>query len=122
MKHACILAITAVGLALASGCSIHAKPDKKTKDVMEEGFKGKESLAARLAQGQASDADALKMVELARQLALNVPPKGNPQSWRTKTDAVYAAAINLSARKPGAVEAWKTASNCKECHSMHKKD
>ncbi len=122
MKLARIFAVTAVVLALASGCSIHAKPDKKTKDVMEEGFKGKESLAARLAQGQASSADALKMVELTRQLALNVPPKGTHQGWRTKTDALYAAAINLSAKKPGAVDAWKAASNCKDCHSVHKKD
>lgn len=123
MKSVRIVATVALAAAaVVAGCSIHAKPDKKTKQVMEEGFKGKDSMSARIAQGQGSDADFLKMVELTRQLALNRPPKGDLLSWRNKTDALYAAAVNLTAHKPGAVDAWKAAVNCKECHSVHKPD
>ncbi len=122
MKSVRFLATAALGIVLSAGCSIHAKPDQKTKQVMEEGFKGKESLCARIAQGQGADADFMHMVELTRQLALNTPPKGDVQSWRTKTDALYAAAVNLTARKPGAVDEWKAAANCKACHSVHKRD
>jgi cytochrome c556 len=116
------LLVSALLVASAVGCSIRAKPEKTTKAIMEQGFKGKESLAARISQGQGSDADHLQMVELTRQLALNRPEKGNRASWRAKTDALYAAAVNLSARQPGAVDAWKTAVNCKACHSEHKAD
>ena len=112
--------VTLVALLLAAGCSIHGKSEKPTKQIMEEGFKGKESLSARTAQGQGTDADHLKMVEFTRQLALNRPPKGGLASWRSKTDALYTAAVNLSARKPGAVDEWKAASDCKACHSVHK--
>ena len=122
MKSVRSLFAVILGLVGSVGCSIHAKPDIKTPQIMKDGFKGKESLSARIAQGQGADADFMRMVELTRQLALNTPPKGSAQSWRTKTDALYAAAVNLTSRKPGAVDEWKVASDCKACHSVHKKD
>lgn len=89
---------------------------------MEDGFKGKESLSARIVKGQGNDADFKKMAMLTRELALNKPDKGDLASWTEKTQALRAAAESLVAGKPGAVDGFKSAVNCKACHSVHKGD
>jgi len=89
---------------------------------MEDGFKGKESLSARISKGQGNEADFKKMAFLTKELALNKPSKGALSSWTEKTTALQAASESLVAGKPGALDGFKTAVNCKACHSVHKGD
>lgn len=111
--------------ALAAGCtssSSQPKPSLSIEHIMEDGFKGKESLSARIVKGQGNAEDFKKMAFLTKELALNPPPKGDLASWTEKTKALKAAADNLVAGKPGAVDGFKSAVNCKACHSVHKPD
>lgn len=89
---------------------------------MEDGFKGKTSLSARISKGQGNEADFKKIAFLTKELALNHPPKGDLSSWTEKTTALKAAADSLVDGKPGAPDGFKTAVNCKACHSVHKGD
>jgi hypothetical protein len=117
-----IAALTLVAAGCASSSSSATKPSLSIEHIMEDGFKGKESLSARIAKGQGTAEDFKKMAFLTKELALNQPPKGDLASWTDKTRALKAAADDLVAGKAGAVDAFKSAVNCKACHSVHKPD
>jgi hypothetical protein len=90
------------------------------EQIMEDGFKGKTSLSARISKGQGNEDDFKKMAFLTKELALNHPPKGDLASWTEKTPALKGDADSLAAGKPGALDGFKTAVNCKACHDIHK--
>ncbi|MBX3732442.1 MAG: hypothetical protein KF791_07580 [Verrucomicrobiae bacterium] len=117
------LTATATTLGL-TGCSTfsNTKPSMSIDQIMDEGFKGKESLAARLGENTATSADKQRMVYLTQQLALNKPPMGDLASWEDKTSQLSRAAVALADRLPDSIEAWRSAANCKACHSIHKPD
>jgi len=117
-----IAALTLVAAGCASSSSSATKPSLSIEHIMEDGFKGKESLSARIAKGQGTAEDFKKIAFLTEELALNQPPKGDLASWTEKTRALKAAADDLVAGKAGAVDAYKSAVNCKACHSVHKPD
>ncbi|HTH47044.1 MAG TPA: hypothetical protein VMB21_06005, partial [Candidatus Limnocylindria bacterium] len=54
-------------------------------------------------------------------LLQNDPPQGDKQEWQDRVKKLLAAAQNLKAGKPDALDAYKGAANCKECHTAHKK-
>ena len=118
-----VVLLSAVGLGLLVGCSTTSSKAKlSSEQVMEEGFEGKGSIAARLSQDKATQADKMRMAYLTEQLALNKPVKGDPASWTQKTTALHEAAVALANNAPGALVSWKAASDCKKCHSVHKPD
>jgi cytochrome c556 len=121
-RHLRLLAVAVATAAFVAGCATKPKPTQSVEQVMESGFKGKESLCAKVSKGEGSAADHQTMVDLTYQLTLNTPAKGDLASWTQKTTALHAAAKALAAQQPGALDAWKTASNCKACHSVHKPD
>jgi hypothetical protein len=113
--------LSGVALLATTGCSsMSSKPTKTVEQVMEEGFEGQESLNARVTKGQGTPAEIAHLAELVAQLALNKPPQGDLASWTEKTVALNKAAADLVAGKPGAMDAYKAAANCKACHSVHK--
>lgn len=115
--------VAAVGLGLLVGCSTTASRAKlSSEQVMEEGFEGKGSIAARLSQDKGTQEDKMRMAYLTEQLSLNEPVKGDPASWTQKTTALHEAAVALASNAPGALVSWKAASDCKKCHSVHKPD
>jgi cytochrome c556 len=118
------VALAAALIAAVSGCTStsHPKASLSIEQIMEDGFKGKESLSARISKGQGNEADFKKMAMLTKELALNKPSKGDLASWTEKTQALQAAADSLVAGKPGALDGFKSAVNCKACHSVHKGD
>jgi len=89
---------------------------------MEEGFKGKTSVAARLSENMGTQAEKVRMVYLTQQLALNKPTKGDTASWAQKTSELNRAAVALESNAPDSLVSWKAAADCKKCHSMHKPD
>lgn len=118
------LVLAAALIAIASGCAStsQSKATLSVEQIMEDGFEGKESLSARISKGQGNEADFKKMAMLTKELALNKPSKGDLASWTEKTQALQAAADSLVAGKPGALDGFKSAVNCKACHSVHKGD
>lgn len=118
------IVLAAAVIALTAGCAStgKSKASLSIEQIMEDGFEGKESLSARIAKGQGNEADFKKMAFLTKELALNKPSKGDLASWTEKTTALHAASESLVAGKPGALDGFKTAVNCKACHSVHKGD
>ncbi|MBN9693220.1 MAG: hypothetical protein J0M24_23505 [Verrucomicrobia bacterium] len=116
------LSLTVVLMGFAAGCSTTPKPELTSEQIMEEGFKGKTSLAARLSENMGTQADKMRMVYLTQQLALNQPPKGDLASWTEKTTALTLAAVALEKGSPDALVSWKAAADCKKCHTAHKPD
>jgi len=89
------------------------------KDVMAL-HKGKESFLANILAGKGSDDDLKKLVSAYEVLAAQKPPTGDEGSWKNLTGALLTAAKDAQAKKEGAIEKLKAASNCKACHEPHK--
>jgi len=89
------------------------------KDVMAL-HKGKESFLANVLAGKGSDDDLKKLVGAYEVLAAQKPPTGDEGSWKNLTGALLTAAKDVQAKKEGAIEKLKAASNCKACHEPHK--
>lgn len=89
------------------------------KDVMAL-HKGKESFLANVLAGKGSDDDLKKLVGAYEVMATQKPPTGDEASWKTLTGALLGAAKDAQAKKEGALDKLKAASNCKACHEPHK--
>lgn len=123
MQKRILVSVAVAVAAVVAGCSTYSsKPKYTTEQIMEQGFKGKESPAARVGRGEGTAADFKLLAELTASLPLNAPPKGDAVSWKEKSTALAKAGKDLAAGKAGALDAWKAASNCKACHSAHKPD
>jgi len=89
------------------------------KEVMAL-HKGKESFLANILAGKGSDDDLKKLVGAYEVLAAQKAPKGDEGSWKNLTTALLTAAKEAQAKKEGALDKLKAASNCKACHEPHK--
>lgn len=97
-----------------------AKPKYSTKDIMKALNKGDENIGKKVARGQGTPEDFSKLVDYYSALPANKPPRGDQSSWDAKTAALVKVSKSLMAGEPGALAAYKTAVNCKACHSEHK--
>jgi hypothetical protein len=89
------------------------------KEVMAL-HKGKESLLSNVIAGKGSDDDLKKLVGAYEYLAAQKPPIGDEAHWKTLTAALLTAGKDAAAKKEGAADKLKAASNCKACHEAHK--
>jgi cytochrome c556 len=116
----------AVVLALSPIVALFAraedKPKYTVKEVMKALHKGDDAIAKKVAKGEGMHEDYMKLVQYYTALPLNEPPKGDAASWKAKTTALLDAAKALHEGKPGALDQYKQAVNCKACHSVHKPD
>jgi hypothetical protein len=116
------VAIAALGIAglraADNAAADDAKPKFTTKQVMEKCMKG--GLCKKVAEGKASEAEKAQLVEMISALAQNKPPKGEADSWKTKTAALGEAAKAAADGKEGAGAALMKAANCAACHKEHK--
>src|SRR6185436_2431401 len=92
---------------------------KGVKEVMAL-HKGKDSFLANILAGKGSDDDLKKLVSAYEVMAAQKPPKGDEASWKTLTAAALASAKDAAAKKEGALDKLKAATNCKACHEAHK--
>ncbi|MDB5334789.1 MAG: hypothetical protein JWN70_408 [Planctomycetaceae bacterium] len=74
----------------------------------------------KLANGEASPADAEKLVKLFEKLHLIKAPHGDAKSWNEKTTELWEAAQAAAKGEPGATDRLKSAANCRMCHQAHK--
>ena len=124
LKRTCIASLAAVVLAGTAATppllAADAKPKYSIKDVMKTLHKGDENLGKKVARGQGTAEDFAKLLDYYSAMPVNKPPKGDQSSWNSKTAALVKAANSLKAGDPGAVEAYKAATNCKACHTAHR--
>ena len=90
-----------------------------TKEVMAL-HKGKESFLSKVLAGKGSDDDLKKLVTAYEVLAAQKPPMGDEASWKKLTAELLTASKDAAAKKEGALDKLKAASNCKACHDVHK--
>lgn len=91
--------------------------------VMEQTHEGKGDTVVKRAIAGNSKEGELKQL-LAYYLAMEKlePPKGDLDSWKSKTAAVTNALIGVLAEKEDGRATLKKAINCKACHTEHKGD
>jgi len=129
MKYFVAFACTAVAAILVAGAGASATGDKDKKEgksltikeVMQKAHGGgKKALIAKFGAGTADKKDAETLLDLYSNLAKAESPKGEAADWKTKTEALVAAAKDLVAGKEGAAAKLQEASNCAGCHKIHK--
>lgn len=121
---------TLLSVAILAGFSLSAgdkdkkdddKPKYTIKQVMAKAHGGdKKSLLFKIAGGKGEKKDAEQLLELYANLSKAEPPKGEPASWKKKTEEMVAAAKDVVAGKEGAEAKLQEAVDCKGCHSAHK--
>jgi hypothetical protein len=131
MSSARILPVIAAAvLSVAAGLQWTAAADKPAakptdakspiKAIMKDGFKGDDSLFARVLGGKGSADDKAKLLGYAKELTKLEPPKGDAASWQTKTAALLKATDGVGENATAALPALKAAGDCKGCHTAHK--
>jgi hypothetical protein len=113
MKMSSLVGMAVLTLGLVSmTLAADEKPKYTIKEVMKEAMKG--GLCKKVATGKATEEDKAKLVEMFKAMTQNKPPKGESESWKSKTDAL------LTAAKGDDGKALGKAANCMACHEVHK--
>ena len=115
------VAVVLVGFATALTISVSADDKKMTiKEIMEKAHKGKESPVQSVIAGKADDKMLKEFLTYYKTMGDLKPPKGDVAGWKRKTTALADATQALIDKKPNAQEGFKTAVDCKACHSEYK--
>lgn len=99
-----------------------SKENLTIKLIMEKVHKGENTLLAKAIGKKANNDEVRRLLAYYEALSLLKPKKGKLRSWKTRTwdlmSAVKLLDANLADQK--GIDALKTASNCKACHTLHK--
>jgi hypothetical protein len=100
------------------GITNQAEGGPKTKAVMKKCMKG--GLCKKVVMGQGTADDKAALLAAFTAMAAEKAPKGDAESWKTKTTALVKAAQLAVDGDAGAGAALKSAANCAACHKVHK--
>ena len=118
---ACAAAVLAGSIAIAADKEKKAEEAKYTiSDVMKKAHKGKGNLLERVKEGKASKEEMAQLIDFYRALTLHEAPKGDQEAWKKRVTELYNASVALGKGDSSAMDALKTASNCKACHTEHR--
>jgi hypothetical protein len=98
------------------------EPKYTIQEVMQALHKGEVNVGKTILKGEGTAEDFKKLVPYYTSLPLQDPPKGDAKEWKERTTKLLQAAKALHEAKEGALDQYKTAVNCKACHSAHKPD
>ena len=133
--HCRVLSIALAGSVAAATVFVGARSfaddngaTPSIKKIMKIGFSGDKKnkvdpLCKVVATGKGTHETADQLLQLCKELAAAKPPKGDDADWKTRTDALVAAAEQLDkGDKPSkeAIAAFKSANDCKACHTEHR--
>jgi hypothetical protein len=113
-----MLAILGLVLSTATGADEKALT---IKEIMKKGHDGKPPLCGKVATGKASKEEKQELLDLYVALSKTKPPMGDADGWKTKCDALVAAAKACVADEKEGPGDLKKAVACKACHEVHKK-
>lgn len=111
--------ICVFSLVLVADSSLQGGDKKEVtiKDVMRiahSAKKGMPTLLEKVRDGEATKEEKAKLIELYTAMSKATPPKGDADSWKTRTTAL------LEAVKTENVKGIMKASACTGCHTEHK--
>lgn len=103
----------------ASVSSSEDEEDKLTiKKIMQLAHKS--GLLKKVATGKATDEQLAELHRYYEAMPKLPPPKGEEESWQSKTEALAKASKAALDKEPDASALLKSATNCKACHDLHK--
>ncbi|MBL9131565.1 MAG: hypothetical protein JNG86_10220 [Verrucomicrobiaceae bacterium] len=90
------------------------------KTAMKQYHKPDDALCKKVSGGTASDAELATMLKVYQDMCAATPPKGDKAAWVKKNQALIGAVKKIQAKDASGAADYKTAVNCKACHSEHK--
>lgn len=90
------------------------------KAAMKTYHKPEDALCKKISGGTASDAELATILKVYQDICAATPPKGDKAAWVAKCQALIGAVKKIQAKDVSGVAAYKTAVNCKACHTAHK--
>lgn len=118
-KLVAVLCVTAVVMHFKA-VPVSADEKQSIEHIMETTHKGKEAPITVIGAGKADEKLIKKFLADYEFMATQKAPVGDDAAFKKKVAAVIAALKGIEAKKPGAVEEFKAAANCKACHTDHK--
>jgi hypothetical protein len=113
-----VLAILGLVLSTATGAD---EKELTIKQIMKKGHDtGKPPLCGKVAGGKASKEEKQELLDLYVALSKTKPPMGDADGWKTKCEALVAAAKKCVADDKEGPADLKKAVACKACHEVHK--
>lgn len=117
-----LFTFVSVGVTLAQNevCALDSgkSRDVTIKDVMVTAYK--EKLAKKVMQGEATQDEKQRLLNLYEALAQSAPPRGSQVSWKRKTEALVNAAQAAVEGHENAPILLKRTMECGACHTSHK--
>lgn len=119
-----MIALCSVGILTGGLFAVNAQEKEEEKipikKVMETAHKS--GLWKKVVAKTATEEEEAELLKLYKALSANTPPKGDKESWKTKTDALVKAAQAAVDDKDDAGQLLTKAANCAACHKVHKGD
>jgi surface antigen len=117
-----LFTFVSVGVTVAQNevCALDSgkSRDVTIKDVMVTAYK--EKLAKKVMQGEATQDEKQRLLNLYEALAHSAPPRGSQVSWKRKTEALVNAAQAAVEGHENAPILLKRTMECGACHTSHK--
>ena len=111
-----LVGICCVGLGFRYSAGTTRNDDKKSiKDVMKECMKG--PLGKKVASGEASNEEKMKLLDDLIDLVENDPPQGDPTEWKMQAGKVMMNAAKVVVGRENAGSDLKESMNCTDCHN-----
>ena len=121
MSKFVLVAVAVLLVSIVAGEKLRVSADEKMslKTIMKD-HKGEEAPVQTIVNGKADEVLLKKFLAYYEFMATQKPEVGDTASWNTKTAALVSATKGLIEKKDGSLEAFKSAVNCKACHTDHK--
>jgi hypothetical protein len=111
------------GTIVFCGGSLHSAEDTPIQKAMQYAHKapkGETKIGDKIAEGNASEAEIAKTLELYLAAADCKPPKGDPASFKDRWTKLVTATRMVADKNSAGLAAYKDAVACKACHNEHK--
>jgi len=120
MKLRPFLAVTAALVTVAFAAD-DDNPIKQAMVFAHKAPKGEKKLNEKIVEGTAAEADINKALELYKAMADTKPPKGEAAAFKERAAKLITATEEVLAKNPDGVQHYKSAVDCKACHSEFRK-
>jgi hypothetical protein len=124
MKTSHILLTVAVATAAPAYLALAAE-ENRIKNAMQKAHKApktEEKLSDKIIAGTATPEEKQIAFALYKGMAEAEAPKGDDAAFKVKVGKLITATSHVIEGREGAIEAYKTAVNCKACHDDHRPD
>jgi hypothetical protein len=114
----CLVAIGLGSVGFAAAWNPTPAPKSTIKEVMK--IAHKDGLLKKIVDGQGTDDDKNKLLDLYIDMLEGEPAKGEKTAWQFAAGATVVSAAKVVLGREGAVEELTKTTDCKACHSVFK--